>query len=189
MSVTRALKHTDKWNAVYKGIHYEISRRTLGKSGDHFMPEHSAWCYYLFLNADQVPEDLRPRFFLTPDLTAKPWAAFKWDQTAFYELETWHSGMTYYGTELHDGRIQIVKAGCDYDHLWDQEAGWPYSIERLDSDARRTIDELREKFPGLLGRCNYTGKWAVWSELFEWGDGYISADGILARDTAKAVPA
>lgn len=174
------LRHRDSYTGTHRSIVFEISRHESYAVPSMGEESHDCWCYYIYLRQEQVPESKHAAFFPKPDTSKKTWQQYDWYATAFASLP-WHGGMTYYHQERHDDRGLTAKAGCDYDHLWDREARWPYSERTIINQVVETIDALWEAHPDLLVRCNYTGDYFPLAEMQPWGDGYISAEGATKK--------
>ena len=129
---------------------YENARDGYGIRSGHF-------CYYLTLLKDQVPEGLWDRFLAK---SVNKWGRYDDHYETLLAGLEWHGGMTYY--DRHDGLDRSwVKGGCDYNHAWGSGIeGWV----QVGADARRTVDDLHSKVPGLLVRDGKTGEWLPESE-------------------------
>jgi hypothetical protein len=170
------LRHVDKWHGKYKGIQFEISRH----NGGGVEEPHSCWCFYLFIHEQAVPTERVPSFFvpLTAD-TKHPY--YDYDKSPLNRLEGWNGGITYYDIENHRGK-RCVKAGCDYDHLWDRERGWQYDLNHIVFDCQQTIDSLIERCPWLMVQDGWNGKWYPREGMEPYGDGFISPEGKVEKD-------
>lgn len=172
------LKYFETWRGTHRGITYEVCR-SMSSGPD----AHPLWTFYIYLRKEAIPEEHRTRFFVAPDPTKPAYARYDWGKTALADLDNWHHGMTFYSIEAEG---ECVKAGCDYNHYWDEGHWFGYNVDLCDFDAKALIDELHTKHPYLLVRCNWNGKYYPPSEVEAWGDGFISKEGIVARDESKA---
>jgi hypothetical protein len=132
------------YRSIHRGVHIEVSR--------HFRKDYiteqqkGIWCFYLFLAVEMFPEfyhaDLwQPYRFTDFGTPMQPYAE------CLESLE-WHGGMTYYEkTSAHDYPFHNIKAGCDYDHIWDDNQY--YDAEIVLDDAKKCVDSLFLKFPDL----------------------------------------
>ena len=59
---------------------------------------------------------------------------------------SWRCGITFYAQIGQNKGHRIVKLGCDYSHLYDQEHGYPYSRESVCNDALETAKQLIELY-------------------------------------------
>ena len=129
---TTVLRHKDVWSGVYRHVSFEIVRRSAYDGKD-------IWNYYLILPEEQIPEALRENA-----------------ETLLSQLE-WHGGMTYY---VHYPQLPCqpphIKAGCDYNHSWDEDM--TFNLECLHYDVRHCIDSLHAEMP-IRCRCKATGLW------------------------------
>ena len=74
-----------------------------------------------------------------------------------------HHGCTYYNKETgFDGDKQIIKIGCDYQHIWDE--GKYYTSEILERDVKRAISDFVNQNPDTKVWCSYYGGWYKRSE-------------------------
>lgn len=157
--------HKDVWNGTYRGIAYEVCRwrHETGKSLASVGPIHLTltkdnWNYYLHINMKQVPEEYLARFdakVVTEGDWAKKHLHYDEHSTVLADLE-WHCGITFYEKTIHpDGHTMIIKAGCDYAHLYDE--GVVFDIDSVERDAKATIDDLWDKAPYLLVWCQQDG--------------------------------
>lgn len=188
------LRHAEEWWGDYRGIRY-IVRSLIRKPwpqqvfhedyvhADGFVRE---WTHYIALHENQVPEEHRSRFFLphrieqlTPG--GSKYVLYDYSDSAFAHLE-WHGGITYYGIECDIPGHRAVRAGCDYQHSWDD--GCIYDLEDVEREAKRTIDSLWEQHPYLLVRCGYDGSYHAPADMEPCGDGWISKEGKAKRDAA-----
>lgn len=128
----------------YRGVTVEVSR--------HFQKDwrteqdKDVWCFYLFLAVEMFPEEFhvdlwQPIKFTDFGTPMQPYAE------CLQDLD-WHSGMTWYSKESNDDfPFRSIKAGCDYNHLWDENCY--YDAESVMRDAKRCVDSLFQKFPTL----------------------------------------
>lgn len=128
----------------YKGITIEVSR--------HFQKnwrteeDQDVWCFYLQLAVEMFPPEYHEDLWQPHDMSdfgspMQPYAQ------CLQDLE-WHSGMTYYEkTSPHDFPFRAIKAGCDYNHLWDENQH--YDADAVMRDAKNCVDSLFEQFPKL----------------------------------------
>jgi len=165
------LRYCEKWTGQYKGFYFEISCHEIRDClSDDKNKKKKCWCYYLYINEKQVPDELKSNFILVPDLT-KDYSRYNYydDICALAKIK-WHGGITFYN--LENG---CVKAGCDFSHIWDD--GVFYNLEYVTFECQRTIDDLISKYPNLKIRCQYNGKYYDQSVMKPYGDSYISQEG------------
>lgn len=124
----------------HRGIQIEVSRHWM-----NYPRERSeVWCFYLHLALEGFPEEFRADLFQdvkhsdfgTP---MRPYAE------CLIGLD-WHSGMTFYEVTQNPGYpFTNIKAGCDYNHLWDEDQF--YSAESVMIDAKNCVDSFLTVFP------------------------------------------
>ena len=155
-------QYRETWNGYYNGIGYEIAYWRLG--------DEYVWNYYIYINIEQLPEELQDRY----------WLKGKWDMVHKYVEHDytnspighldWHHGCTYYEKQHgHDGEPRIVKAGCDYNHYWDN--GVCYSLDDVTNDVSHTIDSFLLRCPEYKMRCAWDGQY------YSRDEGEFSEDG------------
>lgn len=147
------LQHKDTWSGTYREVRFEIVR---------FKPEyvnHDIWCYYIYIPGKMIGKENYRRVFI--DRSKKDEYGHRWYreyQSIIGDLD-WHGGCTFYDiTENRDGSDKVLKAGCDYDHLWDEERDFDYDQIVILRDVKATIDSLHAKIE-LLKRDPYDGTW------------------------------
>ena len=162
-------------NGTYRGVPIEVTRwRTLNADGtpyvSTFTTQQWTWNYYLFIAREALPERLLPEFDREPE-----GIMFGDRERKFYRAPSivesldWHGGLTLF-EKLGgaDGMPAVYKAGCDYNHSWDE--GVEYGWSHVAFDAEGTVNALLEAIPDLLVRCGYTGKF------------HAQDDGVWCRD-------
>lgn len=158
------LRHKDVWNSEYRNVRYEIMRWRLGGNCDG---SHIMWNYYLYLPIEQIPEKARHFFILHAEKSTLPSGRYYFNYSGrpvIDELD-WHGGLTFYEKEYGVRREFVgVKLGCDYGHHFDEQRGYPYTVEYVDREARHTIDKLHELMPNLKIACSWNGKFHDRSE-------------------------
>jgi len=155
------LQGATRWRSKYKEINIELSFHDW-REPDGFDPyPHGTWCYYLILNEEMFePEDWNKlRFYpYICDSGYETYDYYKFPDVVF------HGGVTFYElTKVYMKHVrryvEIVKVGCDYNHLWDSEGGYADTYETVLMDAKRTVRKLLEQFPNINMRCGYSGIW------------------------------
>lgn len=162
-TIEQYLKGNVRWRETYKGIGIELSFHGYTKAGETPYEDitHGTWCYYLLLNELMFrPEDWEQMLF-TPYIS--DFGRETYDYYNFPDVD-FHSGITFYEvTDYYDGkvkrRVNTIKVGCDYNHLWDREAGYPDNYDSVLFDAKRSVSKLLERFPDVNKRCSYSGIW------------------------------
>lgn len=170
------------WKGTHRGIQWQIIKSTRGA------PPEDCWCYYLMFPLEQFPEDKRHLIDLKPephdDRYSHRGPIYPYMQGFLANLE-WHCGITFYDkVSGMDGAPVVIKAGCDYQHHWDQ--GQRFSVESISYDVGGCIDALLEQCPWILHRCRWNGKFYPLAEGEYLGDdgkgGFRSFEGKAASD-------
>lgn len=174
---TPKMEYRETWTGKHLGIPFEVQKYTPTYS------DHPIWTFYVFIRVEMIPAEHRAKFFVEKDMEKPHYARYDWSKTVLTNLDKWHSGMTFYSIE---GDGECVKAGCDYNHYWDEGHWFSYTEKTVEFDARALIDELRREHPYLLVRCNYNGNYYPSEVMAPYGDGYISPEGTKAKDEYAA---
>lgn len=137
------LKHREIWRGEYRGIQFEINRF------DSFCKDmfENGWTYYLYINLFMFPEErrqsMRTRVYYTAFGTIMETPV----DNPLNKLD-WHGGLTWISEETTKGSpFIVIKAGCDYQHLWDE--GNCYTKETVLQDVKRCIDSLHRYIPPI----------------------------------------
>lgn len=141
------MKHKDVWNFSYKGINCEIQHWGVGSMCEG----HGMWNSYIIINKNQLPKDFKK--LLVKSFTNKMFSKrkfFRYDDLGQYF--DFHGGITYYSKirDEFDGSVFAIKVGCDYGHLWDEEAGYPYNETTIEKDLQKSVDVFIKHFPKYL---------------------------------------
>jgi hypothetical protein len=145
------------WGGVYRGVSYEINRFP----GTVYNPV--AWTYYLRINVDrQIPEQMQGEFWLEPKMSyGRVSHDYMSSPSPLADLY-WHGGITFYEKASgHEGGDRWIKAGCDFQHLWDE--GKHYDLDDVVTEVARTIDSLahllRARGAPMMAWSHVDGKW------------------------------
>lgn len=151
------LRHKDVWIGGYRGVSFEIVRWNRNEDQMRTLGHESFWNYYIIIPEPMVEEEDRPQVFL--DLGEADKYGFRHYDYMRGPLSDiyWHGGITFYERHLTQGvSPAFVKAGCDYQHLWDE--GMRYNEDIVLVDVKHTIDDLHEAL-SLKSRDPKTGEW------------------------------
>ena len=108
-----------------------------------FMPKWGN-CLYLNFKKSDYPH------FLYPELRTETYGkVFDYYKSSFAEVE-FHGGITFYQEKINQDGETIVKVGCDYQHLWDEEYGHGDSGERI---IRQDMMRAVNSFLDIYKRC------------------------------------
>jgi hypothetical protein len=154
------LRRCEVWAGTYRGVSFEIRRADFaGRPG---------WAHYIYLHEPAVPVDLAGKIYLPR--SGNGFDRYDYSGSMLAGL-TWHGGISYYEYTSEAPGWRIIKAGCDYSHIDDDLAGYPYTLGSVEREAHATIDSLHELIPGLLTRCQKTGAWVpAVQQLTEGGE-------------------
>lgn len=124
------------YNETYNGVLIEVSK--------HYVGDAEVWCYYLLLCAEQF--DSKYRGELMPPVFCTDYGTIIQPPPELLMSLDWHSGITFYEiTKSTKSPYTLIKAGCDFSHLWDE--GMKYNEEDIMKEAKRCVDSLHLKFP------------------------------------------
>lgn len=191
--MSEAMSKRDVWTGRHRGVAYEVSchyrtgesRIVLNEwSGFEVRtnePKRQCWAHYIYLHEGMIPAEKRPAFFapLRDDaMRSTGFRFYDYYKSALADLE-WHGGITFYDI-LHADQpgCRTIKAGCDYQHSWDD--GCRYTAEVVEREASATIDSLHANHPDLLVCDWYDGTWHPKSECEETPQGWLSPSGRAA---------
>lgn len=175
-SYEQFLKGVTRWSEQHEGVTIELSFHP-------YQPEHhmmGTWCYYLLL-----PEQMfQPKDFKRLVCSQKTYDWGKsYDYYKFPDLD-FHCGITFYEItkvwDKHQNKyMRVIKVGCDYNHLWDNEAGYTDDYDSVLFDAKYSVRKLLDMFPNMNKRCFYCGIWDS-PENF-----YVAKNGALVHNSQK----
>src|SRR5690606_36451392 len=125
------------YRGTYRDIQWEINNFSFEENGDL-----EKWTFYLFLYAESFsePDSVIPQTVYT-SYGSK--LEIPKEGCALHNLE-WHGGLTYLSVESQEP-FTFLKAGCDYQHLWDE--GRYYNEKYIQADIKECIDSLYKRFP------------------------------------------
>lgn len=146
--------HKDVWNFnIEDKIFIEIVHWGVDRENVEFKPLNNGagvWNYYCL-----IPERL-----ITPEVFKELWLSdkvVKWSEHGQFHIihdymnerfnqVFWHGGITHYSKVGQVEGFRLVKLGCDYNHLWNEERGFRFDIDEVASEAIRTAKELIELY-------------------------------------------
>lgn len=136
-----SLKHKDVWSTKYKDVTILIEHHGVSEH-----EPHGIWCYYLVFRLDCIdfpdqPDNFEPYGYWDNWLN-------RWFMQHFDSDVGFHGGITYSEKQGDN----LVKVGCDYNHLFDQDMKEDYNQTILLSDAKDTVDAFLRKYPDYLER-------------------------------------
>ena len=172
-----ALRERKIWGGTLNDLSYEIAFWGEGTMNEG----HGMWNYYIYVYDNQLsPEDfallwLKPKGFFSRSSGIKipryP------DYESIFGGLPWHGGITAYSKHsIPDTNRRWVKAGCDYGHAFDMDAGYFYDLDYVRREAIETVRVLLKQLR-FKRRCCYTGKW-IYEENGEYhNDRFYSPSG------------
>lgn len=126
------------YTGVYRGIRFEINNFNFGP-----IDTESRWTHYIYIALDQqLEKELADKFWLEGTLIdgGNKYLRHDYYGSVIDNLE-FHGGCTYYSKEAgFEGEPRVVKIGCDYQHLWDQDK--QYDLSYIYAEVIQTIDSL-----------------------------------------------
>ncbi len=182
MSDHDELRHKETWTTTYRGVGIEIAKWFMDGLDAGPTP---VWNYYLLIHEQSVPFDQRSKIFLGGKwkrlFGGRPRLTYDYMTSGIFCNLEWHGGITFYDVEggIHR-QPRIARAGCDYNHLWDEGMKSSYDEIIVLRDAKLTVDGLREAIPSLRHRCAYFGTW------HEESDGLINEKGTFMSNEGLA---
>lgn len=140
------------WTGQHKEIWFEVVHWGIERE-HNFEPMNDGqgcWNYYVYIPERIVKEKIFETIWLpeqvskfTPESSER--ISYNYMNCPLNGID-FHCGITYYSKEGYNVKgHRVVKAGCDYSHLWDSERGFKFTLEEVVSDAKHTIDDLIEK--------------------------------------------
>lgn len=180
------IAHKDTWNGTHEGVSYEI--QFWGKTDSEYAINegNGMWNYYILINENMLSEEDFAKVWLPVSRWMDRSSGRKTPIYDTYEsiLESgdFHGGITHYSKhQCPDTGFRYIKVGCDYGHLWDMEAGYPYTLESVEQDALATVRALT-KVLRFKRHCFYIGTWQYPEEMITLENGnLISIAGNEAR--------
>ena len=182
-SYEELLTGSTTWNFKYKNLHYSIKHHS-HRRGDEYewsTPHPGTWCYYL-----HIPEEMYPKHRWPAIRTVRDKHGYFDAGPAFDTIE-FHGGITFAETSKYFNRklqrtFELVKVGCDYNHLWDEEAGYPDTLESVKRDAENSAKQFLDQNPDF-NLCS------AWSGIYDRPDQFYTAqNGRLVHITDKIPP-
>lgn len=162
-----------KMKRVWAGTHKGIPIEVVNWNNTDAKPD-GIWNFYLTIRDVQVSPDFFDDIWL-------PAGTSYWGMNYLTDIP-WHGEMTFYEKRMDpDTGARTVKAGCDYNHPYDE--GAIYSVTGVWRDAVAAAEALAS-MPrvGIKYRCLWTGKYYAPSEgeINEHGN-WGSFEGIAAK--------
>jgi hypothetical protein len=170
------------WRGEREGVSYTLNHHGYRRGDEYKFSEYhpGIWTYYLL-----IPEQMFPH----------RWADFacKRDERGWQEHGpafthemfdseiTWSSSEPYWCRKT-ERMWDAAKVGCDYNHLWHHERGYPDTYQSVKRDAEKTVDAFLAANPDRRFRCGYSGIWGEGDEF------YTAVNGSLVHRTCEIDP-
>ena len=197
-SYEQLLQGGTRWVEEHHSITYRLSHHghrphPTGDTPAYLEHHPGIWCFYLIVNSLQYP-DFDDWAVRTSDIGYDE-AGPNWDDDWFWSGITFAERGDFRTTPRfgHSGDftpevIQTATVGCDYNHSWDQERGYPDTLESVRADAQRACDQLIGRFPKIRLHCRYSGVWDEADQFYEANNGatvHVSQEEKLKTEAAK----
>lgn len=147
-------KKIEVYAGTHLGVNYEI-RHWCFSNG---MP---VWNFYILFIEDQFPDifdslwKLRGEKVKIGNKETKH-IYYKYNKTIVGNMK-WHGDCTFFEkVSGFDGAPKVVKAGCDYAHLFDEDHR--YTLADVELEVIDCIEDLVSRTT-VLQRCMYCGEW------------------------------
>jgi hypothetical protein len=149
----RDLQTVRKFSGTYRSIRYELNELDKGQDLSAFLPRIH-WCGYVWLDASRLPE--ADRGLVIPkarDIGLGSGRHVYTDRDTIWSGAPFHGGCTFVSVlpDPTPGKGPYVQAGCDWNHLWDFDAGFHGAADSVERNCCEVIDWLLERFPWLEG--------------------------------------
>ena len=136
---------------LYRGNHLdisiEVSRRWRRGLEGHSSLNPEVWCFYLFIAVEQF--EAKYHADLNQPVQVSKFGSWHKPYAECLQSLDWQGGMTFYECEKRsDSPFTHIKAGCDYDHIWND--GHIYSANIIMQDAKTCVESLAHQFPNLI---------------------------------------
>lgn len=136
-----------KWSGQHNNLSFEIVHWGVERASSHSLNNgKGCWNYYVYLSESKIENF--SSFWLEQEIKEFSVGGTKYLHCDYYNSPLsdvyWHGGVTLW-EPLNERLLgqRIIKIGCDYSHLFDQENGYDYTLEDVYSDCIHTIEELQ----------------------------------------------
>lgn len=141
------MRKQTRWFHEYRGINIEIC--CMHREPSPYMEYDKAWTFYLHLAIEQFPEELRPLFHAPQRFTDFGTPLTNYSEVPLNGLD-WHCDMTWYSKEWNEDSVfKTIKAGCDYQHYWDNGRHDLYDERFVAMEAEQCVNSLFKSWPDL----------------------------------------
>lgn len=123
-------------------------RKLAGKITHHsksFNDGKGIWCYYVIIPESSIPEHFQP-LWLEPRLVklsdeSRGFVTYNYEDLPPAKVD-WHGGVTFYAKHGELPGHRSIELGCDFNHLFDYEAGLSYNLETVAIKALKTLNQI-----------------------------------------------
>lgn len=142
-----------KFTGTYRGIRYEMNELDKGHAFESAYLPRVHWCGYVWLDVSRLA-DAADRAAVTPKAVLIGTVSGRYSFTpgdTIWNDAPFHGGCSFVDMiqDPTPGRGPHIKAGCDWNHLWDSEAGFYGDAASVEHNCCQVIDWLLERFPVL----------------------------------------
>ena len=134
------LQGSTVWRGRHKGVYYELAHHGVSE-----YQKEGIWCAYIFLFENECPDF--DKFFREDEVTQITENSPYHITNNYWGIPDmgFKGGITYYenkqGWNYKEGKhTRVIKIGCDYNHSWDADAGYPDTLESVREDTVTLID-------------------------------------------------
>ena len=144
-------KKVEVYSGKYLEVPYEIRHW-------HYSDGTPQWNYYIFLIEKQIPVEFKKLWLPAKKISIGGSSGehifYDYNNTVISSLD-WHCGCTYYEKVSGiDGADRVIKVGCDYAHLYDENKN--YTLMDIERDTMNCIESLVSKV-NVLKWCSHCG--------------------------------
>lgn len=159
-------RRTKIWTGSYKGVAFEINNYKTEPNSIEPL-EKDCWTYYLYIHLGKIPEENDPNSFwlkAKPDNRGRVFYKY-YDHQIINNIDL-SGGCTWYSKERgFDGGSKVIKIGCDYQHIWNDNHF--YDLHAIKDDVINSINRFLHHIPDYKYSCCGNGK------LYSLCDGII----------------
>lgn len=160
------LEGATTWHKDHCGVGVILSHHG-HRTGTEYVgaePHPGTWCYYLL-----IPEQMYPHRWADFAVTRNERGYC--DHGPAFEHEMFDTEITWQSSEPYWCRKtkrmwDAAKVGCDYNHSWHRDYGYPDTYQSVERDARRTVELFLAANPDHYVRCEYSGIWGMPNEFY-----------------------
>lgn len=129
-----SLRECTVWRGEYKGVPFEINRRPKYKEEGH---DWTFYVYFIERKCADFASIWLPDRIMQFSSESRGWVTHDYMDGPIASVE-WHCGITFYEKHGHTEGHRAVKAGCDYQHHWDE--GRSYDLKYVEREVHEAID-------------------------------------------------